>query len=161
MRQLLTLIFLLTVAVFATQARTRTTQSGLRDDGTPVENIADMEVDSTLSLDPHAVTLRGFSKRASDSKETFFVTNNTAHAISHVCLLLRYRTLDDEMLHERTVTVSVGVGPGETRMVSVPSFDKQRLFYYYNGPRPRKSATPFKVGFKLLGYDIPVGQITP
>ncbi|MBP5560759.1 MAG: hypothetical protein J6X70_03025 [Muribaculaceae bacterium] len=161
MRKLMTLMAFVALIAAATQARTRTTQSGLRDDGTPVENIADVEIDSTLALDPHAVTLRGFAKRASDTKETFFVTNNTEHAISHVCLLLRYRTLDDEMLHERTVTVTVGAAPGETRMVSVPSFDKQRLFYYYNGPRPRKSATPFKVGFKLLGYDIPVGQITP
>lgn len=159
MRKLMTMMLLVGLVALAVGARTRTTQSGLRDDGTPVENLADVEVDSTLALDPHAVTLRGFAKRAGDSKETFFVTNNTSHAISHVSLLLRYRTLDDEMLHERTVTVNVGAGPGETRMVSVPSFDKQRLFYYYNGPRPRKSATPFKVGFKLLGYDIPVGLI--
>lgn len=140
-------------------ARTKTTQYGLRDDAAPVENMADEPGDSVANFDTHAVTLRGFTKRASDTKETFFVTNNTKHRISHVNLLLRYRTLDGEQLHEREVTVNVNVGPGETRLASVTSFDRQRMFYYYNGPRPRKSATPFKVSFRLLGYDIPVGQV--
>ena len=48
---------------------------------------------------------------------------------------------------------------GETQLVAVRSFDVQRLFYYYGGPQPRKVATPFKVAFRLLGYDIPVGKL--
>ena len=54
--------------------------------------------------------------------------------------------------------VTVSLKPGETQLVAVRSFDVQRLFYYYGGPRPRKVATPFKVAFRLLGYDIPVGK---
>ena len=48
--------------------------------------------------------------------------------------------------------------PGETKLVSVKSFDVQRLFYFYAGPQPRKQATPFKVAFRLVGYDVPVGD---
>ena len=48
--------------------------------------------------------------------------------------------------------------PGETQLVSIKSFDVQRLFYYYAGPQPRKSATPFQVAYRLTGYDIQVGN---
>ena len=114
--------------------------------------------DSLAQLDPNAVTLKGYSKRASDSKESFFITNNTSHRMSAVRLLLRYTTMNGEMLTQRAVTVPVNLKPGETKLVSVKSFDVQRLFYYYAGPQPRKQATPFKVAFRLTGYDIPVGH---
>ena len=114
--------------------------------------------DSLMQVDPAAVTLKGFSKRASDSKESFFITNNTSHRMSAVRLLMRYTTMQGEMLTQRTVTVPVSLKPGETKLVSIKSFDVQRLFYYYAGPQPRKQATPFKVAFRLTGYDIPVGN---
>ena len=118
----------------------------------------DLLPDSLADMDPNAVSLKGFSKRASDSKESFFITNNTNHRMSAVRLLLRYTTMQGEMLTQRTVNVPVNLKPGETKLVSVKSFDVQRLFYYYAGPKPRKQATPFKVAFRLTGYDIPVGN---
>jgi len=156
---ILTLIALLTVTTAT--ARTRTTQKQLRAAEIPVDMLAvddDMLPDSLTAVDPTAVSLKGFNKRASDAKESFFVTNNTAHRMSAVRLLMRYTTLGGEMLHQRVITVPVSLKPGETRLVSVKSFDVQRLFYYYAGPKPRKSATPFKVAFRLVGYDIPVGN---
>lgn len=114
--------------------------------------------DSTSGIAPGDVTLRGYNKRASDAKETFFITNHTKHRISHVTLLLRYTTLTGTMLHERTVTVPVKLRAGESQLVSIRSWDVQRLFYYYAGPKPRKTATPYKVAFRLTGYDIPVGR---
>ena len=142
-------------------ARTRTTRKNLQSLEVPVvvmDNTDGLLPDSLdTSIDPNAVTLKGYSKRASDSKESFFITNNTTHRMSAVRLLLRYTTMNGEMLTQRTVTVPVSLKPGETKLVSVKSFDVQRLFYYYAGPKPRKQATPFKVAFRLLGYDIPVG----
>ncbi len=144
------------------EARTRTTRKNLQSLEVPVavmESGDDLLPDSLdASVDPNAVTLKGFSKRASDSKESFFITNNTKHRMSAVRLLLRYSTMNGEMLTQRTVTVPVSLKPGETKLVSVKSFDVQRLFYYYAGPKPRKQATPFKVAFRLTGYDIPVGN---
>jgi hypothetical protein len=141
--------------------RTRTTRKNLRSVEVPVvalESSDGLLPDSLAQVDPNAVSLKGFSKRASDSKESFFVTNNTSHRMSAVRLLLRYTTMNGEMLTERSVTVPVDLKPGETKLVSIKSFDVQRLFYYYAGPQPRKSATPFKVAFRLTGYDIPVGN---
>lgn len=155
----LTLLMVVMVVVTAL-ARTRTTQSQLKNNSQVIEEIpAGVVPDSLLrDLEPNAVTLRGYSKKASDSRESFFVTNNTSHRISHIKLLMRYSQMNGEMLHERTATVEVDLKPHETRLVAIKTFDVQRLFYYYAGPKPRKSATPFKVAFRLVGYDIPVGR---
>ena len=107
-------ILLILLCVSSLDARTRTTRKNLKTNEVPVavlESADDFLPDSLLTVDPTAVTLKGFAKRASDTKESFFITNNV-----------------------------------------------QRLFYYYAGPQPRKQATPFKVAFRLTGYDIPVGN---
>ena len=157
----LLLVVVMLLCINTIDARTRTTRKNLKSVEVPVASLeADdgLLPDSLAQLDPNAVSLKGYSKRASDSKESFFVTNNTGHRMSAVRLLLRYTTMDGEMLTQRTVTIPVNLKPGETKLVSVKSFDVQRLFYYYAGPQPRKQATPFKVAFRLTGYDVPVGN---
>ena len=142
-------------------ARTKTTRKQLHSIQVPVVEMTTADgllPDSLAQIDPDAVTLKGYNKRASESKESFFITNNTPHRMSAVRLLLRYSTMTGEMLTQRTVTVPVSLKPGETKLVSIKSFDVQRLFYYYAGPQPRKQATPFQVAFRLTGYDIPVGN---
>ena len=152
---------MLVLCVGTLSARTKTTQKNLRSLEVPVMALDPDDAllpDSLEAIDPNAVSLKGYSKRASDAKESFFITNNTAHRMSAVRLLLRYTTMNGEMLTQRTVNVPVSLKPGETKLVEVKSFDVQRLFYYYAGPKPRKQATPFKVAFRLTGYDIPVGN---
>lgn len=155
------LLVVLVISSLDMDARVRTTRKNLRSTEVPVmvlEQADDMLPDSLAQVDPDAVSLKGYSKRASDSKESFFITNNTSHRMSAVRLLMRYTTMAGEMLTQRTVNVPVNLKPGETKLVSVKSFDVQRLFYYYAGPQPRKQATPFKVAYRLTGYDIPVGN---
>ena len=66
-------------------ARTRTTQKSLRNASAIVEALPlDSVAVAESGINPNAVTLRGYSKRASDSKESFFITNNTAHSITSV-----------------------------------------------------------------------------
>ena len=157
----LLMLIVLCVSALDVDARIRTTRKNLRSTEVPVVELeADDALlpDSLAQLDPNAVTLKGFSKRASESKESFFITNNTGHRMSAVRLLLRYTAMSGEMLTQRTVNVPVNLKPGETKLVSIKSFDVQRLFYYYAGPQPRKQATPFKVAYRLTGYDIPVGN---
>ncbi len=160
--QLLAALLVTLLAALPAQARTRTTQRNL---GNPKIELPALPPDSSLAqaagVEAGAVTLRGYSKRASDSRESFLVQNNTSHRMAHVTLLMRYTTVGGAMLHERTVTVPVSLAPGASQLVSIASWDKQRLFYYHAGPRPRKSATPYRVAFRLLGYDIPVGQVQP
>ena len=154
-------LLLILLCVNTLDARTRTTRKNLRSVEVPIavlESSDGLLPDSLIDINPNAVTLKGFSKRASDSKESFFITNNTKHRMSAVRLLLRYTTMKGELLTQRTVTVPVNLKPGETKLVEVKTFDVQRLFYYYTGPQPRKQATPFQVAFRLTGYDIPVGN---
>ena len=154
-------ILLLALCVNTIDARTRTTRKNLHSNQVPVmalESSDGLLPDSLACVDADAVSLKGYNKRASDSKESFFITNNTASRMSAVRLLLRYTTMDDQLLTQRSVTIPVSLMPGETKLVSIKSFDIQRLFYYYAGPQPRKAATPFKVAFRLTGYDVPVGH---
>lgn len=156
----LTLILLLATAA-GTQARVRTTQRQLSTNAPRLERIAtqlngDTIIDDDIPAD--AIELRGFVKRASDSKESFFVTSNLKQRISGLHLRLRYTTLDGQPLTEREVTIPVDLRPGETKLVAVKSFDIQRMFYYFGGPKPRKAATPFRVAFRLTGYDITIGH---
>ena len=161
-KHILILPLLLTLLCVSTlDARTRTTRKNLRSLEVPIavlESSDGLLPDSLVDIDPNAVTLKGYSKRASDSKESFFITNNSGHRMSAVRLMLRYSTMQGELLTQRTVTIPVRLKPGETKLVEVKSFDVQRLFYYYAGPQPRKQATPFQVAYRLTGYDIPVGN---
>ena len=158
---LLLALVLIALCASTMDARTKTTRKNLRSLEVPVavmESDDGLLPDSLDGVDPNAVSLKGYSKRASDAKESFFITNNTKQRMSAVRLLLRYTTMQGEMLTQRTVTVPVSLKPGETKLVEVKSFDVQRLFYYYAGPQPRKQATPVKVAFRLTGYDVPVGH---
>lgn len=157
---LLTIVLML-LCISSIDARVRTTRKNLQSLEIPIATIEasdDLLPDSMAQIDPGAVTLKGFSKRASDAKESFFITNHTGGKMSAVRLVLRYTTMDGELLTQRTVNIPVSLKPGETKLVSVKSFDVQRLFYFYAGPQPRKQATPFKVAYRLVGYDIPVGN---
>ncbi len=155
------LLLLLVAGTLDMGARVRSTRKNLRSTEVPVavlDTVDGLLPDSLMTVDPAAVTIKGFAKRASDSKESFFITNNTRHRMSAVRLLMRYTTMSGELLTQRSVTVPVSLKPGETKLVEVKSFDVQRLFYYYAGPQPRKQATPFKVSYRLTGYDVPVGN---
>lgn len=109
-------------------------------------------------FDENAVTLRGFNKRATDNYETFFVRNNLQFCIAGITVILRYTDMDGALLHERTLHVPCELQPGKSRQVSINSFDRQRIFYYYLSGKPRKSATPFKVSARLMGYDITISR---
>ena len=151
---------LLILLALSAGARTRTTQANLRTASIIVEPIPVTQPADSIAVaavDQNAVTLRGFNKRLRDAKETFLVTNNTDHRISGIRITLRYTTLNGDMIHERDVAVSISLNPGETQLADIKTFDIQHLFYYYAGPAPRKQATPFKVAYRLKGYDIPIG----
>ena len=160
MNQRFLVLALIFLCALSASARTRTTQTNLRTAKIlidPIPVVAAEDSVAVAAVDQHAVTLRGFNKRAGDSKETFLVTNNTDHRISAIRITLRYSTLEGAMIHQRIVNVPIVLAPGETQLAEVKTFDTQHLFYYYAGPKPRKSATPFQVAFRLNGYDIPVG----
>lgn len=159
-------IFIIALAlsgVLATSARVKTTRKNLQVSTAAKVVAADVPCDSAASgtdakFVANAVTVKGFSKRLSDGDETFFITNNTDSRLGHVTLTLLYTDVDGKMLHKRTATVECNVKKGESCMIKLRSFDRHRRFYYYLGPKPRKSATPFLVKVHVEGYEIVVNN---
>ena len=159
MKKVLLILLALALVMPVVARKTKTTQSTLRNSSAVIEAMpVDPAEKVPEGVEPNAVTIKGYSKRASDNKESFLVTNNTNHRMSQIVLKMRYTTVSGALLHERTATVSVSLKAGETQLVSIRSWDVQRLFYYFSGPKPRKSATPYKLSYRLMGYSIPVGQ---
>ncbi len=147
-------------ALVATGAfsRTKTSTHKLSSAHAEIDTIAEYVADTLTDIAPNAISIKGYSKKASDSKETFFVTNHTTHRISQIKIRLRYSAIDGKLLHERVATVDVTLKPGETRLVAIRSWDVHRQFYYYAGAKPRKSASPYKTAYRLIGYSIPIGE---
>ena len=97
-------VLLIVLSVSQLDARTKTTRKNLRSIEVPVVTLdADdgLLPDSLAQVDPDAIAIKGFSKRASDSKESFFVTNRTSHRMSAVRLLLRYTTMSYDEVGRR------------------------------------------------------------
>ena len=93
------------------------------------------------------VAVSGYEKPLRASKETVLVTNlDSLRTLDELTLQIEYLTPDGRMLHKRTVTVYPLVAPGETRLVTFPTWDVNRLFYYHlNVPRTNSQATPYTV----------------
>lgn len=162
MKRIITIaVALICAATMSSRVKTtrKNLQSSLATSVVAPEELCDSDsCDHSAKFVANAVTIRGYSKRLSDSDETFFVTNNIESRLGHITLTLLYTDVDGKMLHKRTETVNCDIKKGESRMIKIRSFDRHRRFYYYLGPRPRKSATPYLVKMHVEGYEIVVNN---
>lgn len=95
-----------------------------------------------------AIILSGYEKTNSSSRETFFATNNLGpdSTVTAIELTLTYSDSEGRMLHRRTELVRCLIPPGETRALSLPTWDTNRAFHYRGSPAPpRRRSTPFDV----------------
>ena len=101
----------------------------------------------TLHTPEAAVTITGYDKPLRSMRETFFVVNNTGRRLTAVKVTLTYHDMQGHQLHVSSHEIACDIPGGETRNASVPSWDRQRSFYYHlNRPwRPRTTATAFTV----------------
>ncbi len=111
-----------------------------------------------IKFDKGSITIKGYAKRASDSRESFFLTNHTNLSIGLVQLKIRYLDLNENIIHERTIKVPCDLPAYSTRQVSVKAFDTANTFYFYREKKSRKSGMPFKVSMKVLRYDVIVAS---
>ncbi len=92
------------------------------------------------------IRFAGFDKKTNSTRESFFISNSSAHTLHGIVLNLTYTTLDGRELHSRDVEIKCLVPPGTSRNVTVPSWDTQKSFYYHHSDPPRKgTSTPFEV----------------
>ncbi|MDD5870040.1 MAG: hypothetical protein PUC77_00945 [Bacteroidales bacterium] len=153
MRLILILILLLPIAARGDE-RVTTVRKGLvtRSDIDRLERV--VSSDSIAYAD--RISLSGYDKTLYDRNETFYVSNGTPFRISRIVVKMVYTNLSGEMLHEQTYDIECDIPAGETRQLSVRSFDTQHTHYYYKSRKPRRSAIPYKVEYSLERYDVVV-----
>lgn len=144
------LIAIFTVSILAASAcAQKTTRRNLKP--APAAAVSTVAVpEDTLSGDSAKalILVTGYEKPLRASKETVMVSNrDTSRTITECQLEIRYHDMRGRLLHSRDVSVFPDVPAGETRMVSFPTWDINRLFYYHvNTPRRTGAqATPYTV----------------
>ncbi len=106
-----------------------------------------IEADSLLA---DSIRFSGYDKPINAKKETFHLSNSTSRNLKKVGIRVTYLDLNGRMLHMRETEAECDIPTGETRLVSIPTWDRQNTFYYYLGPEPRRVATPYKTSISLL-----------
>lgn len=91
------------------------------------------------------ILITGYDKKPRSSKESMFVTNRTDKDITRLSLNIDYRTPSGMQLHRRTVSIPCRLPAGETRQVTIDSWDTQHSFYYYKSDRGKINASPYTV----------------
>lgn len=98
------------------------------------------------TIRPAHIRCSGYDKPNSATRETFFVTNLDSVDIAGVGLEFEYFDTNDRQLHRAAHSVMTEIPAGETRVVSVPSWDRNNSFHYYLSQSPaRRRSTPYKV----------------
>lgn len=115
-----------------------------------VEHAATAGCDTVTEISG-AVCLSGFDKPLRSRKETFFATNTGSRTIIRMAITLDYFDLAGRQLHSRHLPVGSTIEPGQTRSISIPSWDIQQSFYYTLSEKPKRveQATPFNVAITV------------
>lgn len=134
-------ILALTIAVFNCSAQ-RTTRKNLK-----LKEVADTIAvcDTLTNLLSDIVVISGYDKPLTSHYETFFATNKGNTTITAINVTFNYFDKQNRQLHSATRNISCMIPPGETRLLSISSWDKQKSFYYHRSAQPRRQATPYSV----------------
>ena len=111
---------------------------------------AELKLDtiSDISIINNTIEISDFKKTVVSRVETVMITNlSDSDTIKAVTTDINYLTPGGKQLNRRTVTFVTDIPPMQTRHTSVPSWDKQQLFYHEATPPARKTqrTSPFKV----------------
>ncbi len=101
--------------------------------------------DTITNINDSILKISGYDKPLNSYKESFFATNNSNDTIIHIQLTFNYFDSQKRQLHSATKNINCTIPPGETRQLSISSWDKQKAFFYYRSPQPRRQATPYSV----------------
>ena len=129
--------------------RQRTTRQGLK------ERIHfGYATDDTLALTSDSLIIfSGYDKTLRSHSETVFAFNNSTDTITAMTLSVTYTDIQDRQLHTRRVTVRQTIPPGERRMLTYPSWDRQNSYYYYRSEPGRvryQAVTPYKINISTI-----------
>ena len=136
-------------------ARENTTRRNLVKTNETEVVVDSIWIDDISDFKENVVIMKGYSKRAGATKETFMLVNNSNMHISLVEFLFRYNDMSGNVFHERAAEVKCDLPPYSSRQVSIKTFDEGGKFYYYKSKQGR-DAIAYDLKIKLQRYDIKV-----
>lgn len=97
------------------------------------------------------ISISGFDKPLNSGYETFFTANKSDKPLIKLWLTISYTTVGGQQLHARTEEIKTDIPAGETRQLSIRSFDRQKSFYYHKSRKPRSNdgVAPFKIALSV------------
>lgn len=124
----------------------RTTRKNLK-----LREITDTTIvcDTLTNVLTDIVVISGYDKPLTSHYETFFATNKGNTTITVINITFNYFDNKKRQLHSATKNINCTIPPGETRQLSVSSWDKQKSFYYYRSAKPRRQATSYSVTHRI------------
>ncbi|MBQ4345295.1 MAG: hypothetical protein IJC40_05270 [Muribaculaceae bacterium] len=140
---LISIVFTIAIVGMAQNTTRPNLEPEITTAGQPTEFTDSLIVDSSL------ISISGYDKPLRATKETFFVSNKYACDITAISITFNYYDMQGRQLHAVTQEITQEIPSGETRQLYIPSWDKQQAFYYYLSPQPRRSATPYKVEYRI------------
>ena len=150
---MISLICILAASVLSSEAR-KVRLSLKTPKEVPMESVSrpkSERIDSlALAELADSISFAGFDKTAPSSKEYFFIVNDSPWPLSWIKIRLTYRDMSGRMLHRREESLIIDLPQKETRIVTIPTFDKQKSLYYYKSRAPRNGGMPFQVEIDLL-----------
>ena len=103
--------------------------------------------DTIVGPRAHLLDLNGYDKPLRSRRETFFATNNASAPVAAIAFTINYYDKSGRMLHSASHRTDVDIPVGETRQVSLRSWDEQQAFYYTHSAVPTRAsqATPYDI----------------
>ncbi len=145
-----TLLFILLAMLVLPIEAQRTTRRKLK--AAKIESTVEQAttiVDTVIpnTLEAPAVSIKGYDKPLRSRRETFFASNNGKREICALAYTIRYYDTQDRLLHSASHNTSCIIPAGETRQLSIRSWDIQNAFYYRLSTVPERAAqaTPYNV----------------
>lgn len=103
---------------------------------------------------PDSIRFTGYDKKVTASKESFLLVNHSDAVLKSIEIRIVYRDMKRRMLHSRTVEQTCHVPSGETRLIEIGSWDRQKSYFYYLSDNPRRISTPYMVEIIPVRYTI-------
>lgn len=99
--------------------------------------------------------LSGYDKPVNSSRESMHVTNlSDSLAIVAMTVHLQYLDSQGRELHQRDVELYERISPSHTELVTFPTWDIQRSFYYILSTHPRRQATPYDLSATITSLTL-------
>lgn len=112
---------------------------------------AEAPVEPFDTIRPGFIRCSGYDKPNSSLRETFFVTNLDSLGVAGIGLEFEYYDMEGRQLHRASHELAIDVPAGETRAVSVSSWDRNNAFHYYRSEAPkRRRSSAYKVKSRVL-----------